>query len=437
MYRNQLDQGLIRVVTWRGLAASIVNAVVGSGIFVVPAALAASIGAYAPLAFVVCAIGVGSVAICFAEGGSRIPASGGPYAYIEAALGPLAGYVAGTLLWFGNVLSCAAIDVAFANIVVSLLPPSVWVKPAHAAVVAAVVGGFALANVAGARRGARLVETLTVVKLIPLLIFIVAGAGAINFSNYAQTVPPSSNGLGRALILALFALMGMEIPLAASGEIEQPARAIPRALAAALLPVVLLYVAVQLILQGTLGAPLARSAAPLADAMAGIGPALKFVMLAGTAVAMFGWIGSDLLGTPRVLFALARAGTLPRVLSRVHPKYRTPHIAIWCYAVIAFVLAVSGTFAELAALGALATAALYVLSCAAACRLSRRAVALAGAPLNFKRLGSAVVIGAGSMLVLIALADWAEIFGLIVVLVLSACIYLVQVRLRERAAAVR
>ncbi|HEY0341858.1 MAG TPA: amino acid permease, partial [Steroidobacteraceae bacterium] len=99
------DAGLVRQVGPWGLAASIVSIVVGAGIFAVPGKLAAAVGPYAPLAFLICGLAVGSVAICFAEGGSRIPTSGGVYGYIEAAFGPLGGYVAVPLLWFGDVLA--------------------------------------------------------------------------------------------------------------------------------------------------------------------------------------------------------------------------------------------------------------------------------------------------------------------------------------------
>src|SRR5690348_17224022 len=101
--RPQRDAGLIRAVGPVGLAAGTISMLVGAGIFVVPTALAASAGPFAPLAFVACSVGIGAVAICCAEGGSRMPTSGGMYGYIEAALGPLAGYVAGTLLWVGDV----------------------------------------------------------------------------------------------------------------------------------------------------------------------------------------------------------------------------------------------------------------------------------------------------------------------------------------------
>jgi amino acid transporter len=424
---------LDRAVTSRDLAASIFNSVVGAGIFAVPAALAASIGAYAPLAFLMCAVGVGSVAICFAEGGSRIPTSGGAYGYIEAAFGPLVGYIAGILLVFGDLLACAGVAAALADVVVSLLPKTLM-APAHAAVIVGIIAGIAFVNIRGIEQGARLVDGATVLKLIPLVIFVVAGAGAIHRANFFVNAAPTSKGLGRAAILALFAFTGMEVPLCASGEIAQPARTIPRALAMAMLSVTLLYVAIQVIAQGILGPSLPHSAAPLADAMAGIHPTLRLLMLVGAALSMFGWLGSDILGSPRMLFAFGRDGSLPRVLGRVHPNSRVPHIAILCYATLAIGLAVTGTFAELAVLSTLAVAVLYIFGCAAAWRLARRVVALAGAPLNFRWLGPSVVIGITSMLVLIALAERVEIIGLLAVIGVSAAIYMVRLRAAHGAA---
>ena len=167
---------------------------------------------------------------------------------------------------------------------------------------------------------------------------------------------------------------------------------------------------------------------PLADAMARINPTLRLLMLAGAGLSMFGWIGSDILGTPRMLFAFARDGLLPRALGRVHPRTHAPHIAILCYAALTAGLALSGTFAELAVLSTLATAVFYIGGCAGAWRLARRGVAVAGAPLNFRWLGVAAAIGIGSMLLLIALASRAEIVGLLVVTGGSAVIYLLQTR---------
>ena len=424
---SQRDTGLLRTIGTRGLAANIVNGVIGAGIFAVPAALAACIGPYAPLAFLVCAVAIGAVATCFAEGGSRMPTSGGPYGYIEAVFGPLAGYIAGTLLWLGNVLACGGITAALAAAAASLSPQG-FKAPVHAAVIVGVIGGFALVNLGGVARGARLIDFVTVAKLVPLLIFLVAGMGAIHRANFVQAVAPSTQGLGRALILALFVLTGMEVSLSASGEVKQPARTIPRALGIALVTVTLLYIAIQVIAQGLLGASLPQSTVPLADAMAKISPGLRVLMLAGAALSMVGWVASDILGSPRILFAFGRDGLLPRALGRVHPRTHAPHIAILSYATVAIGLALSGTFAELAVLATLASSTLYAAGCVAAWRLARNGVAQAGTPLNFRWLGTATVVGVVSMLLMIALASRAEILGLLAVIAVSATVYLAQSR---------
>ena len=121
---------------------------------------------------------------------------------------------------------------------------------------------------------------------------------------------------------------------------------------------------------------------PLADAMARINPMLRLVMLAGAGLSMFGFLSSDILGSPRILFAFARDGLLPSVLGRLHARTHAPHVAISCYAILAAALALSGTFSELAVLSTLASAAFYIAGCAAAWKLARRGVAGAGAPLT-------------------------------------------------------
>jgi len=165
--------------------------------------------------------------------------------------------------------------------------------------------------------------------------------------------------------------------------------------------------------------------------MARVSPALRLLMLAGAALSMFGCISSDILGSPRILFAFARDGLLPRVLGRVHSRTHAPHIAILCYSAIAVGLALAGNFAELAVLATLTVAVVYIAGCAAAWNLSRRGIALAGAPLNFRRIGVAAATGVTGMLVLIALAARIEILGLIAVMVVSAAIYLVQTRVSK------
>jgi APA family basic amino acid/polyamine antiporter len=425
--QSQRDDGLIRAVGPWALAASMISMIVGAGIFAVPASLAASVGSYAPLAFLGCGVAVGASAICFAEGGSRVPTSGGVYGLIEAAFGPYPGYVAGTLFWISCLLANGGVAAALADAVATLFPPSMTAL-VRVVVIVGAIGGIALVNIGGVARAARLVTATTTLKLVPLAIFVVAGVGAIHASNLSQTVPLDPQGMGRAVILAVFAATGMETSLAASGEVRQPNRTIPRALIVAMLSTTVLYIAIQIVAQGILGSGLATSQAPLADAMARVHPMLRALMLAGTALSMLGWIASDILGSPRLLFAFARDGLLPRVLGRVHPRGHTPHVAILCYATIAIALALTGSFAELAVLSTLAISPLYIGGCLAAWVLTRRGVAQAGAPLNFRFVGAATLVGSGSMLGLIALGSREEIIGLAGLIVLCSVVYVVQTR---------
>ncbi len=426
MGESRRDAGLLRALGPWGLAASIVNIVVGAGIFAVPGALAASSGAYGPLVFLFCGVAIGSVALCFAEGGSRVPTSGGVYGYITVALGPLAGFVTGLLLCFSDALACGGVAAAFAEATASLAPPD-WRRPARAVIILVVVGSVALVNVSGVARGARLVQLTTFVKLIPLAAFLLAGASSIRASNFVVAEPPSTLGLGRALILASFAFMGMETALSASGEVATPARTIPRALVGSMSFVTGLYIAVQVVAQGILGADLAGSASPLALAMGRVSPTLRLVLLAGAALSMLGFISGDVLGTPRMLFAFARDGLLPGALGRLS-RTHAPHVAILGYAALVIGLAWTGTFVELAVLSTLAVAPLYVAGCVAAWLLSRRGVAEAGVPLGSRWLGAATATGVASMLVLVVLASRAEIVGLLAVIGVSTALYLLRTR---------
>ena len=139
---------------------------------------------------------------------------------------------------------------------------------------------------------------------------------------------------------------------------------------------------------------------------------------------MFGLMSIELLGGPRMLFAFARDGLLPSILGRVHPRTHAPHMAIICHAAIAMVLALTGTFVELAVLSTLAVAPLYMGGSIAAWLLARRGVAEAGEPLNFRWLRGAMIGAVVGMTTLIALASRVEIGGLLAVIGASVLAYL-------------
>lgn len=426
------DAGLVRVIGPVGLTAGIINSVVGSGAFLLPGAIAAGAGRFGPLAFLACAVAMGPVIICFAEGGRRVPTSGGPYGYIEAAFGPLAGFIAASLLLVGCVLACGGVLAALGAAAASVLTGSLGTVT-RGIVVLGTLAFFVAANINGAATGMRLIKAGTGLKLIPLLVFVVVGAVTLHGGLESQLETPSAAGFGRAMIMALYLLNGMEIPLSASGEVAHPSRTIPKAIVVAMTFVTVLYVTIQVIVQGMLGPSLATSSAPLADAMARVNPALQALMVVGAGVSMFSWLGSDLLGAPRALFVLARDGLLPAALGRLHPRTHAPHIAILCYGAVAAVLALTGTYVELAVLNALAIAALYAGSCAAVWKLSRRG-AEEQRPKGVSLLNIAGVLGIASMLLVIALASWSEIVGLCATILFSTLGYSVRGLMRRGAA---
>jgi amino acid transporter len=291
--------------------------------------------------------------------------------------------------------------------------------------VATVLGTLALVaavNIAGVAWGARFVAIATPLKLLPLLVFLAVGIASAPWGNHVPAAAPAMQGFGRAMILGFFAFTGFEISLIASGEIAQPKRSIPLALGLALGFVTLLYVAIQVVTQAMLGPALGSSPAPLADAMAKVHPALQVLLVGGASISMFAFLGSDVLGTPRMLFALARDGVLPGALGRVHPRTHTPYVAIICYAGIALLLAVTGTFAELVVMSTLTVALIYLGSCAAVWLLARRGAAATGARTS-PWLRVAAVVGIASMILVIALASWTEIGGLALLLLISTLVY--------------
>ena len=415
------DEGLSRGIGTYALATATINAVIGAGIFSLPAGMARAAGPDALIAYLVCALAMAAVVLCFAEAGSRVPTSGGPSGTVEAAFGPLAGFVSGVLLWLGCVLASGGIAAGLADALARFFPV-LGGSFARVALIVVVIGGLALVNLSGVRTASRLLAAGTTIKLLPLLLFVAVGLFFIDPAKLTAGAVPDAGGVGRAVLLSLFAFQGMETSLGASGEVRDPARTLPRALIAAMGFVTIAYVAIQFVAQGLLGAGLGASKAPLSDAMATIDPRLGLLLLVGTALSMALWLGSDLLGAPRQLFAFARDGLLPKALGQLSAR-QVPANAILLHGAIGILLAVTGTFEELVVLAALASCALYIGGCLAAWRLRVSDVALVGAPIRLPLLGLWVVLGVGSMVACIALGSWAEIGGLLAVVTASLLLY--------------
>jgi APA family basic amino acid/polyamine antiporter len=370
------EEGLIRAVGVPGLTAAIINFTIGAGIFVLPAVVAGKIGNAAPVAYLICFVAMALIVTCFASAGSRVSLSGGTYAYAEVAFGPYVGFMVAMVLWFG---SAALASAAVVNVFVDSLgqfAPAFAGKGVKDAIIIAVYAGLAALNIRGVKTGNRVVGTVTVAKVLPLLVLVLFGLLAVNRANLAWPGMPSLDDLARTSTVLIFAFMGIESALTPSGEVMNPARTVPRSIFLALVITTILYIAIQVVSQGILGAELAMNTkAPLAEAAGrALGSSGKSLILLGAAISTLGYVAGDMLASPRGLFALGRDGLIPGITARVSDKFSTPYVAIIIHAVVCASLALSGTFASLVVLSVLATLIVYVVCCLAAIQLRRKNV---------------------------------------------------------------
>jgi basic amino acid/polyamine antiporter, APA family len=378
------EHGLLRALGVPALTANIVNTTIGAGIFVLPALVATGLGAAAPLAFLVCAIAMGLFVTSFAMAGSRVSLTGGLYAYVEVAFGRYVGFLAGILFYLTAVLSVSGVVNVFATSVGILAPP-LATGTVRFILILLVFTSLAVINIRGVRAGARAVGVVTLIKLVPLIIFVVAGVFFIRPAAMAWPGWPGSKALGETVLLLIFAFVGIEVALMPSGEVKQPARTVPRAIYAALAITTLLYIMIQLVAQGVLGGDLSKHPnSPLAEAaLQFLGNFGRVLMLAGATISAFGFVTSDILSSPRIIFAFGRDGVLPSWFAHIHPRFQTPDVAIVTYAAIAFILSFSSTFQQLAVLANVAVLLLYLLCCLAALQLTRCDVRGDGPPFIF------------------------------------------------------
>lgn len=378
------DAQLDRAIGVPGLAANIINTTIGASIFALPALIAQSLGAAAPLAFVACGVAMTLFVTCFALAGSRVALTGGLYAYAEVAFGRYVGFITGLFFCTTALLSVAAVVNFFVGTVVALVP---WLNGpiARVALMLLVYVVMAGLNIRGVRTGASAVGVVTIAKLVPLFLFVLAGMFFIEPAAFEWPGFPPAKTLGDSILLLLFAFFGIEVALIPSGEVKNPARTVPRAIYSALALTTALYILIQLVAQGTLGANLAlHRDTPLAEAAnVFLGRPGRLLLLAGATISGFGFIASDILSSPRILFAFGRDGILPRVLAHVHPRFRSPDVAIVVYCIAALLLSLTSSFAALAIMANVAALLLYIICCAAAWELMRRDIRTEAPPFMF------------------------------------------------------
>jgi amino acid transporter len=423
------EASLVKAIGVRQLAAAIINTTVGAGIFVLPALVAQDVGAAAPLSFLICGAMMGLIAITLAMAGSRVTLTGGIYAYVLAAFGPYVALLAGVLQWLSGIVAVSGVSAAMLDQLATVAPPFA-VPAARILTLGAILTGLAHLNARGVRLGTRLIETVTVAKLAPLAILVSVGAFFVDPSALAWPGLPPGDAMARSVLLLIFAYSGVEVALAPSGEVAHPERTVPRAVFLGLATITVLYVAIQVVSQGTLGASLAQSTgAPLAAAAGQfLGATGVTLLLLGAVCSMFGYLCGDMLSTPRSWYALARDGFLPAFLSRIDPVRRTPRRAIWTHAVVVLILASTNTFEGLAIIANVALLTLYLLCCLAALQLTRMGVVAAAKPFMMRGGSLAPVLASAMVIWILSTATAQEFLWTAGVLAVATVAYVVRMR---------
>jgi amino acid transporter len=384
-------EGLVRGIRRWDLVAVTINGIIGAGIFGLPSKVYGLIGGYSLIAFVVCALVVMLIILCFAEVGSRFEETGGPYLYARAAFGPTVAFEVGWLIWLARLTAFAA----NCNLMINYL--SFFWAPANtgiirASIIVAVIIALTALNVFGVRQAAIASNIFTIGKLLPMFIFIGVGIFFLNLNAFALGPKPGAGPFSQSVLLLLYAFTGFEMAVIPAGEIRNPQRDLPRALLIAMAVIATTYILIQVVCVGTLP-ELANSTKPLADAgQRFMGTAGAAIISAGAIISVAGNLNITVLSASRVPFAIAEQKQLPTVFARVHKRFFTPHISIMATTALMLVLTLKSSFVAALTISTIARLLAYAVTCAALPVLRKRANA---PPAQFKlRAGPAIAIAA-------------------------------------------
>lgn len=413
---------LVRAIGRWPLTAIVVNSVIGSGIFGLPAALAGLAGAWSPFTVLLAGASIFVVVLCFAEVGSRFDESGGPYLYAREAFGPAAAFQVGWLHLWTRILSAAAvINVLVAYL--SAIVPWAGTPTGRALAMTAGVGIATAVNVRGVRQAAWSVNAFTVAKLVPLVAVILLGAFHVRREVLVSQLVPQPDWTG-AVLLLVFAYGGFESAIVAAAESRDPRRDTAFALVTAMLSITAIYCLIQLVVVGVLPDAKSHPAPIVATLRELVGAPGAAIGAVAVVVSVYGWLLGFVLTTPRILFAMAERREMPAVFARVHPRFRTPHVAIIATASVGLALGLSSGFTQLAIFSAISRLAIYASTCAALVALRKRR----GMPAGFRAPGGVATAVAGIVfcLWLLSTRNLAQAWFLPVVLLAGGLVWLLM-----------
>lgn len=427
-----MTRELLRAIGRWDLLALVINGIVGAGIFGLPAKVHALLGVNGLWAIIACALIIGLVVLCFAEVASRFTQTGGPFVYAAAAFSPLTAFLTGWVLLAARLTGCCAICSLLLQYA-AYFSPGLNQGAGRVLGTVIIVGTLTLVHVLGIKRAVLFGNIVTIGKLLPLLAFVALGLPQMDLARFTQAAAPANAHFAQAVLLLGFAFVGWESAVVTAGEAHNPQRDLPFALIAGLSAVAILYLLIQMVCIGTLP-QLSTSERPIVDAAAAfLGPVGAIFITVGAMISMVGTLNVTMLTISRVPYAMALAGQLPRALGKVHPRYRTPHVAVVLSGILVLGLTLSSTFVYLLTVSTISRLMVFAVTCASLPKLRKMAAVPAA---RFVLPGGPFIPGAALATIawLLASSSWIESRDVTILILLGSVVYAVGKARGKRAA---
>lgn len=343
------------------------NAIVGSGIFLLPNQAMKLIGPTSLFVILFDAFLAVTIALCFAEMGGIFKKNGGPYVYTREAFGSFAAFEVGIMTYAICVIAWATMAVGLTT-ALSVFWPGADKGVTKDILVTAFIIALGILNILGVNFTKIIMNIATVGKIIPLIIFIAIGVFFMKINNFTPMLPHGtyiSGSFGAAALLIFFAFTGFESIALAAEDMENPSKNIPRAIIIVMILVSAVYILIQAVSIGVLGSALANDVTPVATASSRfLGSGGGILVSLGILVSIIGINIASSFSSPRMAVALANDGLLPKVIGKYN-KLNTPYVAIILTVILTIPIALSGSFTELALISAISRFAQYLPTCLA------------------------------------------------------------------------
>ncbi|WP_105956701.1 APC family permease [Apilactobacillus quenuiae] len=339
-----------------------INAIIGSGIFLLPTAGMKIFGPASILVLVFDAFLAFMIGLCFAECSGLFDESGGAYIYAKHAFGNFIGYEVGIAAWAVRIIAEATMYVAFATALGGFFP-ALNTSLAKNIIVTIMAIGLMILNLSGIEAASVFSNIITVGKLLPIFLIIIIGLFFIHPSNFTPFFVPSLTHVSNfsdATLTMFYIFTGVEGLVVTAGEMSNVKKNLPRAIMVVLSVVTIIYILIMAVCIGVLGTKLTQTSVPLQAALtAMIGKVGSYIVVAGSVLSIGGICIASSFITPRSTEALADNGILPKAFSKKNRK-NAPYISIIVNAILILALSYSGTFTYLAQISAISRFAQFI-----------------------------------------------------------------------------